>query len=52
MTIHADHSAPETAVEDQAADVRTKFGISVEDYMLPRPAPDPNGEPGRHPPLP
>ncbi|WP_454811319.1 pyruvate dehydrogenase (acetyl-transferring) E1 component subunit alpha [Paenarthrobacter nitroguajacolicus] len=35
MTIHADHSAPETAVEDQAADVRTKFGISVEDYMLP-----------------
>ncbi|MFK0003919.1 pyruvate dehydrogenase (acetyl-transferring) E1 component subunit alpha [Paenarthrobacter sp. NPDC090522] len=35
MTIHADHSAPETAAEDQAADVRRKFGISVEDYMLP-----------------
>ncbi|MFJ5954540.1 pyruvate dehydrogenase (acetyl-transferring) E1 component subunit alpha [Paenarthrobacter sp. NPDC092416] len=35
MTIHADHSAPEAAVEDQAADVRRKFGISVEDYMLP-----------------
>ncbi|WOH17781.1 pyruvate dehydrogenase (acetyl-transferring) E1 component subunit alpha [Paenarthrobacter sp. GOM3] len=35
MTIHADHSAPETAVEDPAADVRAKFGISVEDYMLP-----------------
>lgn len=35
MTIHADHSAPDTAAEDQAADVRRKFGISVEDYMLP-----------------
>ncbi|NWL26122.1 pyruvate dehydrogenase (acetyl-transferring) E1 component subunit alpha [Paenarthrobacter ureafaciens] len=35
MTIHADRPVPETAVEDQAADVRRKFGISVEDYMLP-----------------
>lgn len=35
MTIHADHTAPEAAVEDQAADVQRKFGISVEDYMLP-----------------
>ncbi|MET4622070.1 2-oxoisovalerate dehydrogenase E1 component alpha subunit [Arthrobacter sp. 2762] len=35
MTIHADHTAPETAVEDTAADVQRKFGISVEDYMLP-----------------
>lgn len=35
MTIHADRPVTETAVEDQAADVRRKFGISVEDYMLP-----------------
>ncbi|WP_284980203.1 pyruvate dehydrogenase (acetyl-transferring) E1 component subunit alpha [Arthrobacter sp. fls2-241-R2A-200] len=35
MTIHADHSAPETVAGDQAGDVRAKFGISVEDYMLP-----------------
>jgi 2-oxoisovalerate dehydrogenase E1 component alpha subunit len=35
MTIHADSSAPEKAPEGQAADVQTKFGISVEDYMLP-----------------
>lgn len=43
MTISADHEAQaladarpdETEVNDQASEVRRKFGISVEDYMLP-----------------
>lgn len=43
MTISADHEAQgladarpdDSAVNDQASEVRRKFGISVEDYMLP-----------------
>ncbi|MDQ0240148.1 pyruvate dehydrogenase (acetyl-transferring) E1 component subunit alpha [Arthrobacter bambusae] len=43
MTISADHEAQgladarpdDTEVNDQASEVRRKFGISVEDYMLP-----------------